>query len=175
MRTVFLTSGPRGSGKSTYIETARVCYPEITIISRDEILLSLFGKTALDPYVGGHQYVFEVLFQRVEECLAPDLPRQLVILDCWNGFSYEREAIIKKLRMSGADRVFCLYFITPLNTCLKWFRQKPDAQGYSEISIKGDHKLYHTQAKTIQENGFDGVFRVNPLETLLIDFPFVYV
>ena len=52
MNAVLFTSGPRGSGKSTYVKEEQVRYPDIITFSRDEVLISLFGKTSLNPYEG---------------------------------------------------------------------------------------------------------------------------
>ena len=164
MQAVLLTSGPRGSGKSTYVKEEQVRYPDIITFSRDEVLISLFGKTSLNPYEGGHEYASKILFQKVQECLSLDAQKQTIILDYWNGFSSQREAIIKRLRDLGADKVFCLQFITPLETCIEWFKQKPDSDSHSEGSIRHDYRLYHEQARTIQEDGFDAVIQINPLQ-----------
>lgn len=164
MKITFLTSGPRGSGKSVYVKEEKVRHPETIIISRDELLISLFGKTSLSPYEDGHKYVSEILFQKVQECLSMDILGLTMILDYWNGFSNERRVIIKKLRNLGADKVYCLQFITPLDTCIEWFMQKPDSSGYSENSVLHDFQLYHKEAINIEEDGFDRVIQINPLQ-----------
>lgn len=162
MKKVFLTSGPRGSGKSMYVKEVKERYPEIIVISRDEILLSLFGETSLNPYEGGHMYVLDVLFKELKKHLSLNSPNQKILLDCWNGFSYERKEMIQRLRDFGAEQVFGLYFVTPIDICVKWFMSKPDSKGYDKDSIRRDYKLYHEQAKTIKEDGFDKVYKINP-------------
>jgi hypothetical protein len=161
VKTVYLTSGPRGSGKSIYIKKIVACYPKIVVISRDDVLIELFGSTSLDPYGGGHYIAKKVLFEKIEKYLSShnDLD---IILDYWNGFSRERVAIIEKLRGLGADRVICWQFFVPVDVCLKWFFSKPDSKGYGEFGIRRDHALYYKKAECIEDDGFDGIRHIDP-------------
>lgn len=142
-------------------------HPRITVISRDEILISLFGKTSLNPYEGGHAHALDVMFQRVEDKLSQCDGNQTIILDCWNGFSSERKRIIKKLGDYGAQQIICWYFVTPLEFCIKWFKDKADTEYWSEHSVAHDWRLYHSEARTIEDDGFDGVIPVNPTQLSL--------
>jgi len=172
MKTVYLTSGPRGSGKSTYIKELVSRHPEVSLISRDEILIRLFGSTSLESYGGGHFAAMEVLFKEVGKCLSSGEKADLV-LDCWNGFPEDRKDMIGRLRNLGADRVVCWQFITTIDMCIKWFLQKGDVRGYSERGARHDYRLYHRLAKDIQEDGFDGVCLVDPCQLVLPSpFPF---
>lgn len=163
MKTIYLTSGPRGAGKSAYCKKVAVLNPEFKLIIRDEILVELFGTTSLSPYEGGHFHAQEVVFEMIEKLLssAGDIN---IVLDFWNGFPGERIAMIKRLKKLGADRVFCWQFQVAVDICVKWFFQKPDSKGYSESGIKKDHALYYEMAENIERDGFDKVFRINPCD-----------
>ena len=163
MKRVFLTSGPRGSGKSTYLKKVLGNHPELTVISRDEIAISLFGSIYLDHYTGDFSYLQEIVFERVGKILAEN-NNATIILDYWNGYPGERKFIISKLKKLGADEVYCLYFEVPSAVCVEWFKKKTDAGSLPEASIRDDCELYYNLSRNIREDGFDEVFTINPLQ-----------
>lgn len=168
MKTIYLTSGPRGSGKSAYCKRIALLNPEFKLIIRDEILTELFGTTSLSPYEGGHFYAQEIIFRMIEKLLASagDIS---IILDFWNGFPEERKGMIKRFKELGADKVFCWQFHVSFDVCVKWFFQKPDSKGYIKSGIRNDHKLYYELAEEIENDGFDIIFKIDPLQP--IDLP----
>lgn len=175
MREVIVTVGTRASGKSSFCQRVIAADPSIVYISRDNILIELFGRTSLDPYSGGHFYAYEKMWEVVKEKLIQEEVR--IILDVWNGSAGERRSIIKQLREHGADQVMAWYFTTPVKFVEEWFWQKPgiakideirDRQGeglvfYCEDAPRRDHKLFHHLASDIDLDGFDAVIRVNPI------------
>jgi len=176
MQEVILTVGPRASGKSCFCDTALALDSSLTLISRDQILTTLFGKTLLDPYSGGHEYVLERMWEIVKEQLNSPADVRM-ILDIWNGSSQERVDINQQLRRHGADRIVAWYFITPVECVDEWFWQKSgiakiEKMGnqqkerlvfYGEDSPRRDHKLFHELAMGINNDGFDSVIKINPL------------
>lgn len=48
MKTVYLTSGPMGAGKSTYVKTVLAMLPKVPLISRDKIREDLYGGVWID-------------------------------------------------------------------------------------------------------------------------------
>lgn len=165
MKTIYLTSGPRGAGKSTYCKKVALLNPDLKVIIRDEVLIKLFGKTSLSPYEGGHYYVQEVVIKMIKK-LFDSAINVNIVLDFWNGFSRERKAMIKKFKELEADRVFCWQFQVEVDTCVKWFFQKSDSEGYSESGIRSDHALYYEEAREINQDGFDKVFQIDPLQPI---------
>ena len=172
MKIVILSSGPRGSGKSTYLNLVKQRHPEISFLSRDEVLIEIFGSTHLDPYTGGHWYAAKVLEEKLQTILSAD-EDLILIYDCWNGYSSERKDLIWKLHNAGADKVICWQFVTPLEVCETWFYKKPDVGGYSESACRRDYKMYHHLAQGIGEDGFDAVIEINPCQLMFEDFPFI--
>lgn len=173
MKIVILVSGPRGSGKSTYVDNIKKDYPETLLISRDKILIELFGTTVLSPYSGGHEYAREIVYKKIEKALTENNEKVKIIFDYWNGSSSERRIIIRRIRSYGADKIICWHFITELHIVNKWFYQKPDTQGYSDYAATHDYKLYHKQAKNIQDDGFDSVVLINPRQLTFPGFPLI--
>lgn len=172
MKTIILTSGPRGAGKSTYIERVQSIHPEVGCLSRDKLLIELFGATTLDPYTGGHFYAREIFHERLKNSLAKPGPFKLIV-DFWNGFSNERQSLVRRFREYGADRVVCWQFVPSLDVCLRWFFKKPDSIGYSEYGCRNDYKLYYEKAKDIEEDGFDAVYRINPCQLTFPGFQLI--
>lgn len=172
MKRVILTSGPRGSGKSTYVKSLALQHPEVVVVSRDEILLSLFGDTSI-YHRAGHDYALGMMFKELREYLSPEHPTSTIILDCWNWFSDERKDIIGTVRSFGADKVICFLFMVPAELCVQWFRQKPDIDTVSEDRIRLDHRLYYNDTHDIDRDGFDEVFFIQPAQLMFANFPFL--
>lgn len=164
-KTVFLTCGTRGAGKSTYCEAMARENPKLILLSRDNILVELFRSTELNPYEGGHYYAYRVLWEKVECCLA-EVGDVQIILDCWNGFPKERKAILKRLRDAGANRVVVWRFITPLETVIGWFNNKAEDEFNSKESnerrSRYDYALFEKMSANIESEGFDDVLYINP-------------
>lgn len=180
MKEVILTVGPRGSGKSYSCKKAIELDPSIIYISRDELLIKLFGTTTLDSYTGSHLYGLNKMWEKVKNAIesAPDVT---IILDAWTGSCGERVRIIDKLRGLGVDCVKAWYFITPIDCVDEWFWKKPktakvsqmrtlEDQGYvfyREDSPRKDYELFHKLASQIDSDGFDKVIRIDPRSTKL--------
>jgi predicted kinase len=175
---VILPIGPQGSGKSVFCEKALVTDPNLILISRDKILMELFGSVFLDSYSGGHYHASDVMWKKVRAQI--QLTSEFrIILDTWNGTKQERAGIIQKLRELGVKRIVGWYFITPVEMVSEWFWEKPEVakssdmrnrQGenltfFSEDAPIHNHKLFHRWASKIDSEGFDEVVRINPLVT----------
>ena len=173
MKRLILTSGPRGSGKSEYVRLIAKHHPEVTVISRDEILIELFGKTSLNPDEGGHEYAYSVMWARLKKHLSHENQTETVILDCWNGWSRGRRDIINQVKSLGADEVTCFYFLISIEVCISWFFQKADSRGYSEHSVRSDYALYYRESQNIQEDGFDKVVEIRSNQLRFPSFPFL--
>jgi tRNA uridine 5-carbamoylmethylation protein Kti12 len=132
---------------------------------RDEILISIFGKTALAQHE--HIHAKKVIFEMIINIIS-STKNALIILDFWNGYSKERVAMIRELKEMGVTKVFCWQFQVDIETCLKWFFQKPDSAEYSETRVKHDYSLYYEMAKGIINDGFDKVFKINPLKPIIL-------
>ncbi len=178
---VFLLVGQRGSGKSYYGKRLVENHPELTVVSRDEILVRRFGSVHTDPYSGAGYYAQEILYRLLRRKLGTQTNVKL-LLDCWTRDSRERKNLLRKLRSYGANRVVALYFVTPLKTVETWFWQKPgiakirdmkNHQGerlsfFSDDAPRHDHELFHKLASKIDSDGFDKVMRIDPTKKLVV-------
>jgi len=182
MKTAILTVGPRWSGKSTFCNQIIRSRSEIVLVSRDAILIELFGSTCISPYSGGHGFALEKMWEITTEYMQRN--EMLMILDCWNGFAEERNEITKKLRSIEIERIIAWYFITPEDVCLRWFMEdaedeiKKEKSKYRELYIKSkqtsylhDYQLYHSQPVDFIQ-GFDCIRKINPVHLFLPFKPF---
>lgn len=173
MKQVVLTVGMQGAGKSTFCEKVISQHSQVIIVSRDEILIELFGDAYLSPYTGGHFEGLDEMWKRIAQHLqAPDIT---IILDCWNGFAEERQIITERLASLGVDRIGAWYFITPLEENTEWFVAKRKARKgekyatWQEASDRGcaehDYELFHQQPVETSQ-GFHFIVKINPLDPL---------
>jgi len=181
MKTVILTAGPQGAGKSTYCQWVLRACPEIELLSRDELLVELYGSAYLDPYTSGHFHAMRKLWERVGTTLNQAADHFTLILDCWNGCPRERDSIVAELRATGAHRVVAWYFVTPLACCIAWYVRREcngDAPEYAYRShadrCRYNFHHFHELAADLQcGSGFDRVIRINPLQRQL--FPDIFI
>jgi len=178
---VYLLVGQRGAGKSFYAEKIRLRQPEVALISRDAILIKLFGATNLDPYSGQLEYGGKVARRLLRQVLSAHTNSK-VIVDYWTGDSYDRRTLNQWLRKYRATKVIALYFITPVDLVNEWFWKKPGIAKTSEMQARRDeglsffseeapfrdHYVFHQLASNIKLDGFDEVIKINPMEEPVI-------
>lgn len=185
MRKVVLTTGPQGSGKTTFCKEIIAHRPEIVLVERDAILIELFGTTHLDPYCGGHKIGEDVMWKKVAEVLSTEDDR-IMILDHWAGYPRERSWAIRRLRDLGADSVDLWYFVTSEEVCLRQheareisIREKESGKPLSDWDIgslrrcgKSNFRLFHSLP--IEEYpgsaGFDSIKMINPCQLTFIPY-----
>ncbi len=178
MSTIVLTVGPQHIGKTTFCKKVIASDPTIQMVSRDEILIDLFGSPYLDEYSGGHIVAFEKMWKIVSEKIAQD--NSNLILDCWNGPDFERIKIIEQLRCLNVQSVGAWYFSTPQDVCLNWRMQQfvanPNKAPKWEEFRKQRHRdsflekynFFYEHATVDTTIGFDFVKRINPLEPFVV-------
>ncbi len=178
--TVYLLVGQQGAGKSHYAKKLIRNNPELVLISRDEILMRLFGSAYRNSYTGDHHHAESEMHHLLKDKLAKQDGVKL-ILDTWTGESLERNILINKLRKYGAKYVIALYFITPPEVVNLWFWKKPGIAKAKEYHTKKDegliffpegapihdYKIFHLLASSIDSEGFDKVIRINPQEKII--------
>lgn len=178
---VYLLVGQRGSGKSYYSERLIKQQSGLSIVSRDKILIRLFGSIYTNFYTGGVYCAQEIMMRLLRRKLTLQTGLRL-ILDVWTGESRERKILVRKLRECGATRVVALYFLTPLEVVQVWFWQKPevarikemnDSQRkgrvfFSEDAPERDYLIFHKLASDIDSDGFDEVLKIDPREAPIL-------
>ncbi|MEI8361231.1 MAG: AAA family ATPase [bacterium] len=187
MKTVYLTAGPRGAGKSTYVSKIQEYHSEVQVVDRDRLFEAEFGMTGFDPYSGMHLVAETVLNERIKDVIRSADDEAKIIIDSWNGFPDTRLKFIRQFRELAVERVVCWYFVTPLAVCLEWFKQKPGLTGLSDRCCTWDFNLYHEQASDINypdhdvyqpdteydNTRFDLICRINPLQLTLPNVPLI--
>lgn len=177
---VYLLVEQRGSGKSHYTKRLLANQPELSLISRDEILVRKFGSTDTSPYGGAQWYILEVM-HRLLRFVLRTRPMANIILDCWTEDSKGRVSLVRKLREYGATWVVALYFVTPREVVNSCFWLKPGIAKMNEMgSRKGenlvyfssdapsrDYDVFHRLARQIDSDGFDEVIRIDPQTELI--------
>lgn len=180
-RIVYLLVGPRGAGKSTYASAIVKERPDFFLMSRDAIIVELYGSEHTDPYSGAGYHAMNTLYARLNQKLSGET-KKAIVLDCWTRDSQERQTLIARLREYGAGKVIALLLTTPLAFVEQWFWKKPGIakmqdigklQGkgfvfYMEDAPERDFALFHELAKNIDEDGFDQIIRVDPLQAPIV-------
>lgn len=178
--TVYVLIGQRGSGKTYYGQRLKYNQPELSIVSRDEILMRIFGSVYLSPYSSDHELARKITSRLLRRKLSIRTGVVLV-LDLWVGDSPARRNLVDKLREFGATRVVALYFVTRLEMVNQWFWLKPGIAKISEMKTRkgegltffsesapaNDYEIFHKNASQIDSDGFDEVIRVDPEKDLI--------
>jgi predicted kinase len=182
VKTVYLTSGPRGAGKSTYVSLVKKVSPKVLVIDRDEIYAKEFSGHTFDPHSGMHIIADQFFKKHIKEVVSSADEDAKIIIDAWNGFWTQRREYIRLLRKLRVEKIICWYFVTPLSACLEWFMLKSDRFGLGKGSCVWDYNLYHREASDINypqheiylfekddfdDLSFDMICRINPLQLTL--------
>jgi len=178
MKIAYLTSGPRGAGKSTFVAQLQKENSSLLVFDRDKFFYQKFGNEWLDPYIFPDVVRMEIIEEEIKNIINSTGGNINLIVDCYNGTYRARIDINRMLRRIGIDVVNCLYFITSLSICFRWFRSKPDGFKYSSIAIKHNYESYHAEADDLRNqnnsNGqFDRIFQINPLQLRIPGIPFI--
>ena len=163
MTRVFLTSGPRGSGKTFFVRQIKQIYPYFHSINRDEILIDLFGTVYISSEFNNSKKAYNIMFDRIKKIAdATNLgDNKIIILDCWNLCASERKIIIRRLEESGADRINCIQFLISTELNIVYFQRKKGFSNYPEIAIACDNELYYKESTHIEYEEFDRVYKVD--------------
>lgn len=180
MKTAILTVGPQGAGKTTFCEQAVTANPDIRYVSRDKVLLEMFGGAWLDPYTSAHLTGIERFWEIVQQILRDSIGDTKVILDLWNEDCSDRFRITRKLRDWDVDVIKAWYFVTPLETSMRWFfkreyepAKKPSkwddlADALHRNSYTRVFRQFHDNAEDVKcRDYFDSAVGINPLQLML--------
>ena len=196
MKSVIMTSGPRGAGKSTYCKRVLAENPDIQWISLDETMTRVFGYPWPDTDTGAWSVGYRIMMEDIALILKTN-PSAIILADMWNGTCVDREALIRKLLLAGADKVAIWYFTTPVDTSRKWFVGReyvseiqeiaPDIRQWRARSYDLDHRRYHINAHDLQAGIITvrhpdwyvawapqvdiPIARINPAQLLLPEMP----
>lgn len=177
---VYVLIGQRGSGKTYYGQRLIENQSGLSVVSRDEILVRVFGSTDTGSYSGCQGLARKIVYRLLRRKLSTQ-KRLAILLDFWTEGSLERRDLIEELRKFGATRVVALYFVTRLEMVNQWFWLKPGIAKISEMKTRkdegltfflesapaNDYEVFHEYASQIDSDGFDEVIRVDPEKDLI--------
>ncbi|HSX25104.1 MAG TPA: AAA family ATPase [Candidatus Andersenbacteria bacterium] len=172
MKTVFMTIGPQGAGKSTFCKRVITAHSDIILLSRDKLIDELFGgeNGCCDSYSGAGAFVIDKLLEMTRQALESGSSDTTILLDCWTPDERHRDWMLRQLRERGAERVIGLYFVTSLETTVRWFvkRECKDPldtwrQESNERVCRNNYGVFHCLAADVREGKrFDAVRRIKP-------------
>jgi Chromatin associated protein KTI12. len=167
MREVILMVGPPASGRSTFCKKALEFELGMIYVSGDEQSAALFDNDYVNLDSEQQQAVWDQMWILLEACLKKEDVK--ILLDVWNLTSYERLEITTRLRNRGAEVVVAWRFITPLETCKRWYFEKDGSwitrhiiREYFEQRYDVWYRAYHEYPVETSQ-GFDRVCLVNPV------------
>lgn len=176
MKTVVMTVGPQGAGKTTYCQNVVTANPGVKFLSVDLFFMERFGKIGFDPYTGEVNYAWNCFWEYVEQSLKQAECDATILLDCWNPTASARRAIRERLKTYGAQRIVAWYFVTPSEVCGRWFSQRT-YQIQNHWTAAGrvrDALRFYEEADDVRKGiGFDSVHTINILQLQL--FPHLYL
>lgn len=110
-KTLWLTAGVPGSGKSTFI-ASEANEPGVRIISRDEIRFKLLGDG--DAYFKNEDIVWNMYVDAIKDSLQEN---KHTIIDATHLNERSRNKILDRLNLDDVD-VNVIYFKVPLGVCI---------------------------------------------------------
>lgn len=171
MKTVYLPSGPRATGKSTLSTLVMRKYPNVKILSIDVIHVIVAKEYNLDKTI----YAQNQEIMSRSEALILAMARKLlsedgaqIIFDSFAVFPESRKTIIRFMREYGADKVICWQLTTPIKISRSLYRvrQEIDKQAEEEQErllreYDRDYAWYYEHAQAIATEGFDAIYKVD--------------
>lgn len=163
----YITSGPIGSGKTTYCHRLLEQNPRAKYIEFDQLAASL-PHIANRPYGVGGEELEKIMLEEIKVLLSGN-KTCTIIVDKLNFSRRTRKDLVGKLYEFGAKEVHCLLFTTDVDTCIRWFNRKVNKHDYdmTEDALRMDHKRFLSEAQDIDSEGFTSVKRINVKRALI--------
>lgn len=151
MKSLFLTMGIPGSGKSTYIKTAM--RPEDIYISRDKIRFSLLKPN--EPYFSKEKEVFRILISKTNEALKNG--RGDVYVDATHLNKASRAKLLTKLTETPHE-INVVFMNTSLKEAIK---RNNNRTGRAKVPEKSIKEMYNSIEMPSSEEGIKYLFSIN--------------
>lgn len=170
MKTVVLTIGPRGAGKTTFCREVVQRRPEVHFVERDAILVELFGSATLSPYMGEHERGFQEMMNRVKALLCQE--SVTIVLDTWLEIPDHRRQFIACLRILGAERIVGWHFVTSEERVVRQFlaRESTPTSPWRHANGKAvlrECRRYRSYPVELDQ-GFDHLVEIDPVQPSLL-------
>lgn len=169
MKTVVLTLGPRGAGKTTFCREVVRARPEVAFVERDAVLVELFGSATLSPYTGQHAKSAQEMMRRVGDILRQESAS--IVLDTWLEIPDHRRQFIAYLRTLGAERVVGWHFVTPEEDVVRQFLAREATPTSPWRYMNADAVLRecrrYREYPVALDQGFDRLVEINSMQRRL--------
>ena len=151
---VFLTCGPAGCGKSSWIRERINKYGGYHV-SRDMVRFNLLGEG--EDYFSHEDEVFEKFIEQAQLCIDmdEDTPADIYI-DATHLFDGSRRKTLKALKNLDKCYLIGVYFTTPIEICKYRNNLRSGLALVPDEVIDNQFRRYNTNLK-----GFDEVWEIN--------------
>ena len=150
-KSLWLTAGLPGAGKSTYVEEELNINSHDIWVSRDLIRFALVGED--EEYFSKEKQVFHTFIQRAQAALnAPHIDR--VFVDATHLNAKSRKKVLNALTIPDHVEVGCLFFDVPIDVCIERNNQR---EGRSKVPENVIRNMALTLTKPTIEEGFDKI------------------
>lgn len=150
-KSLWLTAGLPGAGKSTYVEEELNINSRDIWVSRDLIRFNLVGED--EKYFSKENQVFRTFIQRAQAALnAPNVDR--VFVDATHLNPKSRKKVLNALTIPDHVDVGCLFFDVPVDTCIERNNQRT---GRSKVPEDVIRNMAKTLIKPTTDEGFDKI------------------
>lgn len=156
-KTLILTVGIPGSGKSSWIEKNN--YTNIPVVSRDVIRFQMLGNSK-DDYFSKEDAVWKEYVHQIQCYLNNN---SSVIADATHITKASRKKILDALNLDDKTDINIIYFDVPLDVCLERNAKRTGLARVPDEAIKGmynkltapsfNEKYLYNWIHTINENG----------------------
>lgn len=151
---VWMLSGIPGSGKSYWAENFQKEHAHTSINSRDKVRFSMLSDN--DQYFAKEDAVFKQFVANIKSDIANDSIEN-VFIDATHLNPKGRAKVLNKLDLSGCE-VNCVYFTTPLPTCLT---RNELRKGRSVVPASVIRRMYFSKEAPTKGEGFTHIYTVN--------------
>lgn len=115
-KTVYITSGAPGAGKTYFVDT-RIDALGGKHISRDKIRLSLLSPG--DYYFKNEHKVFKTFIEQIQKEINKPRGEKDIYIDATHLNYNSRAKVLKNLNLGNVEKIIVLWFNIPLETLLK--------------------------------------------------------
>ena len=150
-KSLWLTAGLPGSGKSTYVEEELNIGSNDIWVSRDLIRFAIVKED--EEYFSREDEVFRTFIQRAQTALnAPHIDR--VFIDATHLNPKSRKKVLNALVIPDNVEVGCLFFNVPIETCIERNNRRI---GRSKVPEKVIYNMAKTLIPPSEYEGFDKI------------------
>ena len=153
MKTLSITIGVPGSGKSTWLAKYR---PDAKIISRDAIRFSLLDDD--DDYFAYEDEVLSIFYKKINTALNNDGGPEEVIIDATHLSPHGRNKLFANIDFTNVEKKVAYYFDVDIKTCLARNRLRT---GRALVPDSVIYQMAKTRVYPEDKEAFDWIYVIN--------------